>query len=544
MLLEVISISLIVPLLSAIVNQENFTNISIINSFILDKISKFNQENLILFFLGCFLTIFIMKILFNIFVIYSQNKFSVEGYQLLSNNLLKKYISQNWNFFTKVNTGNLIRNVINETGHLQRNIIYASIKILSDLIVLTGILILLVLVEPQITIITFVFIFFLSVLYKFFTKKYVYKLGSNRQKKSGELNKLLIEVFGLIKDIKFLNKEKFFLNKFSFLMRDYLNSIKYSYIVSQLPRQIIEILILISISFLTYYLLIINETKSDAIVVIGFFLVAAYRIAPSINSIISHLNLFDFSKSSLELMLREIDDIKFEKKLELNNFRPLKFNSEISYENISYFYEKDKLILDDISFKIKKNQIIGIRGSSGSGKTTLINLVAGLIKPKKGKILIDKSEVNYANSNYQYSVGIVHQDIFLIDDSIKNNIAIGEENINLDRLNSAIKKSDLEYFINNLAHGIETKTGEKGVKISGGQKQRIGIARMLYFDADLLILDEATNSLDTETEKNILKTIQNFRKNKSIIIISHNDEIFSYCDRVYKVQNKKITETK
>lgn len=544
MLLEVISISLIVPLLSAIVNQENFTNISFINSFILDKISKFNQENLILFFLICFLTIFIMKILFNIFMIYSQNKFSVEGYQLLSNNLLKKYISQNWNFFTKVNTGNLIRNVINETGHLQRNIIYASIKILSDFIVLTGILILLVIVEPQITIITFVFIFFITVLYKFLTKKYVYKLGSNRQKKSGELNKLLIEVFGLIKDIKFLNKERFFLNKFSFIMRDYLNAIKHSYIVSQLPRQIIEILILISISFLTYYLIIINEEKSDSIVVIGFFLVAAYRISPSINSIISHLNLFDFSKSSLELMLREIDNIKFEKKLELNNFKPLKFNSEISYENISYFYEKDKIILDDISFKIKKNQIIGIKGSSGSGKTTLINLVAGLIKPKNGKILIDKLEVDYANSDYQYSVGIVHQDIFLIDDSIKNNIAIGEENINSERLNSAIKKSNLEYFISNLAHGIETKTGEKGVKISGGQKQRIGIARMLYFDADLLILDEATNSLDTETEKNILKTIQNFRKNKSIIIISHNNDIFSYCDKVYKIQNKKITEEK
>ncbi len=544
MLLEVISISLIVPLLSAIVNQENFSNISIINSFILDKISKFNQENLILFFLGCFLIIFIMKILFNIFVIYSQNKFSVEGYQLLSNNLLKKYISQNWNFFTKVNTGNLIRNVINETGHLQANIIYASIKILSDFIILAGILILLVLVEPQITIITFIFVFLISILYKFFTKKYVYKLGSNRQKKAGELNKLLIEVFGLIKDIKFLNKEAFFLNKFSSLMKDYSNSIKYSYVVSQLPRQIIEILILVSISFLTYYLLIINETKSDAIVTIGFFLIAAYRIAPSINSIISHFSLFDFSRSSLELILGEIDNIKFEKKLELKNFKPLKFNSEISYENITYFYEKDKTILDNISFKIKKNEVIGIKGDSGSGKTTLINLVAGLIKPKQGKISIDKSEVDYIDSDYQYSVGIVHQDIFLIDDSIKNNIAIGEENIDQERLNSAIKKSNLDYFINNLTEGVETKTGEKGVKISGGQKQRIGIARMLYFDADVLILDEATNSLDAETENNILKTIRNFRENKSIIIISHNADIFNYCDKVYKIQNKKITEEK
>ena len=138
----------------------------------------------------------------------------------------------------------------------------------------------------------------------------------------------------------------------------------------------------------------------------------------------------------------------------------------------------------------------------------------------------------------------MHQDIFLIDDSIKNNIAIGEENIDQERLNSAIKKSNLDYFINNLAEGIETKTGEKGVKISGGQKQRIGIARMLYFDADLLILDEATNSLDAETENNILKTIRNFRENKSIIIISHNADIFNYCDKVYKIQNKKITEEK
>jgi len=219
------------------------------------------------------------------------------------------------------------------------------------------------------------------------------------------------------------------------------------------------------------------------------------------------------------------------------------FKSKIKIKNLKYKYsEKLNYILNNINLNISKGEFIGIIGSSGSGKSTLVDLLMGLLTPSSGEICIDNININDDKSSWQRKIGYVPQNIFLIDDSIKNNIAFGIEGDKIDelKLNKAIEESQLKAFINSLEIGFETKVGERGAQISGGQLQRIGIARALYNDPEILILDESTASLDTLTENGIMDSINKLKGEKTIIMISHRFSSLKDCDKIYEIRDGKI----
>ena len=210
-------------------------------------------------------------------------------------------------------------------------------------------------------------------------------------------------------------------------------------------------------------------------------------------------------------------------------------------DNIQFSY-KNQIILNSINLEIKKGTTVGIIGASGSGKSTLVDLINGLLKPSRGKISVDGKNINEIIKPWQLSIGYVGQEIFLIDDTIKANIAFGmsSQEINIERVYKALEAAQLSVFINELELGIETKVGERGVQLSGGQKQRIGIARALYHNPSVLIFDEATASLDDETERQVMNSIYNLKQNKTMIIIAHRISTLDDCDMVYEVKNGKI----
>ena len=231
------------------------------------------------------------------------------------------------------------------------------------------------------------------------------------------------------------------------------------------------------------------------------------------------------------------------------SLKKINFSNHILLKNISFSYKdrnKKNMLFERINLKIKKGEFIGIKGKSGSGKSTLMDIMLGLIKPTKGKIFVDNHEIKKNKILWQNTVSHIPQDIILLDESIKNNIALGEvsSEISKKQLNEAIKKSRLTDFIKKLPKKTNTIVGERGSKISGGERQRIGIARALYRNSEVLFLDETTSNLDKSTEIEFLKSINRIKKEKTIILISHSDTALKYCDKIYELKNKKIKKLK
>ena len=284
----------------------------------------------------------------------------------------------------------------------------------------------------------------------------------------------------------------------------------------------------------------------DIIQYLGVFVVASFRLVPGISRILSSYQVIRYIEPSVKILLSEYDfkNNSQSKKISINKKdSPLIFNKEIKLKNISFSYSlRKEFFLSKISIDIKKGDFVGIIGQTGSGKSTLINLLIGLLEPNGGEVMVDNLNIKSNLSGWHKKIGYVPQSVYLIDDTIRKNIAFGlqEENINDDLIQKAIEKANLKIFLSSLKDGVETVVGEKGIRISGGQQQRIGIARALYRDPEILILDEATSSLDQATEKKIMESVNSLKKNKTIIVITHRLITVQNCDKIFMLDKGKI----
>jgi len=286
----------------------------------------------------------------------------------------------------------------------------------------------------------------------------------------------------------------------------------------------------------------------DIIQYLGVFVVASFRLVPGISRILSSYQVIKYIEPSVKILLSEYDfkNNSQSKKISINKKdSPLIFNKEIKLKNISFSYSlRKEFSLSKISIDIKKGDFVGIIGQTGSGKSTLINLLIGLLEPNGGEVMVDNLNIKSNLSGWHKKIGYVPQSVYLIDDTIRKNIAFGlqEKNINDDLIQKAIEKANLKIFLSSLKDGVETVVGEKGIRISGGQQQRIGIARALYRDPEILILDEATSSLDQATEKKIMESVNSLKKNKTIIVITHRLITVQNCDKIFMLDKGKIAK--
>ena len=274
-----------------------------------------------------------------------------------------------------------------------------------------------------------------------------------------------------------------------------------------------------------------NSKIANMIPTLGVFLTAAYRLLPSFAKILENVQRFQFT-------------IQFAPEGEV---KKINFKNAIDFKNVSFSYNKNlklesNFVLKNLKLKISKGSKIGIVGSSGSGKSTFLDLIMGLIPSQRGEILIDDKNIKDIKSNWQKIIGCVPQEVFILDDTLKKNVAFGvpAEVINIEKVNRAIELANLIEFKDGLKFGLETLLGEGGSRISGGQRQRIGIARALYNEPNVLIFDEATNALDEQTERKIIKEIFETKKENTIIFVSHNLKNLTFCDSIYEVKNKNL----
>ena len=389
----------------------------------------------------------------------------------------------------------------------------------------------------------------LSFGYVFSLRRRINILSKKRSTDESELFKIVSETFNSIKDIKIYQTENFFLRKIDPVINSSIENYKKLFLFQSFPKPLFELILLIFfLIFIFISIFFLNENIDSIFSTFALFGAASFRILPSVSRIIQGFQDVRFSNESKNIIKNNI--------LELNSYNDLGINNFIfdrkkdSFNEIvltaKHFGYSDSVLFKDVSFEVKKNQCIGIVGESGVGKSTLVNTIMGLIQFKDVNLAFRINNQIIKNKKIQGLFAYVPQSTFLLDDDLVSNITFGidKSDINFDLLNKVIIDSELTEFINNLPNKMQTRLGDKGNNISGGQIQRISLARALYRNSEILILDEFTNQLDNVTEKKILSIINNLKKKKTIIIVSHKNEPMQLCDTVYKIHDQKIDKIK
>ena len=537
-ILEVLSIGVFLPLLTELTSS-NIEVIQKFKLFILNFFPNLKLFNWIYIFLTLIAVVFLIKNLILSYIVYYQNKYIQDLTVNLSSKLLEIYLKQKFVFHKMNNSSKLIRNInVEIAGFIAffTNIL----KSISELIFLSGIIIFLILFNPLITI-TVIFLFtFLSYIINLYTKRTLDKLGSIRLKFSDTAIKNLQQSFGAIKEIKIGNLENKFTSIYKFACLKTASAISLYSTLQQIPRLIFETFIV----FIACFILSITFKEFDnsyVLTLVGIYTLTAVKTSPAVIKIYLSIQQAIFYLPAVNVLNKEMN-LKFKKNNAKYDFSEKNyFDKKIILKNVSFQYSGTKYSsLKKVSFEIKKGEKIGIIGESGSGKSTLVDLIMGLIDPSGGKIEVDHFNLQKIKNFWQSKIGYVPQNIYLMDDTIQKNLILYNEK-NFDKRNvlEVLKRSNLEKTIKNLSKGLKTVIGERGSRLSAGQRQRIGIARALYRNPKLLILDEPTSSLDKNNEKLIIDEIHKI-KDITLIVVTHNEKILSKFDKIISLKDGKI----
>ena len=543
--IEMIGLSAIPVFIMMIVDSKKLINI-FSNSFINNYIQNLERSEQIIFGASFLIIIFFLKNIYLSFYYYFQTKVTGVLRQNISTKLFFKYINAEYKFHINNNPSILTRNIINSVNGTV-NVIISSLTIAKESLILLVIFLLLLLNEPIVSVTVFLFLIFFSGSFILFTKKILTYRGKNYELLREKQLKIINHSFGSIRETKILNKENYLINIFNKNLNKMEDQLFYLTFLGQVPKLFLEFIAVFSLASLSIIFIMLNLTTEQILPLISLIAVCSIRLIPAFNLILSSLSARRFSIESVKIISNEFKieqdnliirdkNISLKKKI---------FSNKIEFKNVYFSHENSgKNILENISFSINLGEKIGIIGKSGSGKSTLVDLILGLIKPTQGKILIDDFDINENLQIWQRSIGYIPQDIYLLDDTIKNNIALGidPEEINNELLLNAIKLSSLESYINSLEQKENTNIGNRGIKVSGGQKQRIGFARALYHNPKVLILDEATSSLDSSTEKKVMDDIYKASNDKTMIIITHKHNSIYNCDKVLLLNDGKIID--
>jgi len=541
--LELIGIAAIPIYLGFLLNPdiflEKFTFLNFINFKTLEK------DSLLIYGSATIICFFVLKNFYSSLNIYLTEKMFMNVRIDTSIKLLKIYLIKNYDFFLNKNSSIIIRNVTNETS-LAVSFINSSFQILKEvsvgLVLLSGMIIL----NPVIML-SILTILILSVYtFNLLTKDRIENMSILGRKFRGKLLKILSEMLNTIKIIKLRGNENFFSNQFE---KENTKIEKIRFIVNlmtKLPKHILEIFSVMAILSLMYYFVYFKSTSlEETLPIIAFFTLCFIRLLPTINSLSSNLPNLKSTHVSFDYINNELKNHHTNQNRQKNNKIEQFDFKEINFVNVDFKYpSQNKLVLKDINLKISKNENISIIGESGSGKSTLIDLFMGLQTPNQGKILINGREINKNLNNWQNSIGYIPQSIYLQDETIEKNIAFGvpENEINKKRIQQVIKLAQLSEFVTQLTDKEYTIVGEKGARISGGQVQRIGIARALYFYPRILIFDEATSSLDNNTENKLLNEIEHLKDKYTIVTITHKSNVAKRSSKIYEIRENRLSK--
>lgn len=488
------------------------------------------------------IAIYIIK---NVYLIWERNilyRYIFNVQKRVSVKLLKAYLNEPYSFFLTRNTAVLQRSLQSDTDSFVKAIKH-FLELMIEAITCVVIIVYLFLVSHSMTIIIAVILVGLVGFFALTTKKKTQKLGRDSQKYKAEIYQYMNQALGGVKEIKVLNREHTFLDKYEDSFGKFTYAQRVSEILGMVPKYCVEAScmtgLLVAILLKMYFG---QKDLIDFIPQLSVFAIASVRLLPSVGRINQYFTYILYEQPSIALVYHDLQEVEnIEEQTKQN--QDWKLKSELRICSISYHYPNtDKNVLENASMVIRKGTMVGLVGASGAGKSTLADIILGLLTPQMGKIFADDLDVLKNVHTWQQEIGYIPQVIYLSDDSIRNNIAFGvpEDEIDDTRVRLAAEQAQLADFIDLLPDGYQTSVGDRGIRLSGGQRQRIGIARALYNDPELLILDEATSALDHDTETAVMEAIDHLQGQKTMIIIAHRLSTIANADCIYEVVDGKI----
>ncbi len=544
-LLDMLGVASIIPFMTVLTNPGIIETNTFINSmFIFANSYGIENVNQFLFVLG--LTVFVLLIIsltLKALTNYFQLHFILKLEYNLSKRLLEGYLNQPYSWFLNRNSADLGKTILSEVGTICAGGFYPLLQIVTYTIITIALVTLLIIVDPMLTLIATLTLGSAYGLFYKLIHGFLNKIGGERFDANTKRFTIISEAFGAVKEVKIGGLEENYLKRFADPAKTYIQRQASAEILKQLPRFALEAFAFGGLLLLALYLLVQDGSFTNTIPLIALYAFAGYRLMPALQFIYSSVTELRFIGPALNSMHKDLKFLKI--KMTKNKIDKLKLEKSISLKNINYHYPNNsRTAIKNISIDIPAYSTFGIVGVTGSGKTTLVDVILGLLEAQNGTIKVDDNKINKQNLRiWQNSIGYVPQQIYLSDDTISSNIAFGIDKIKIDHkaVKRAAKIANLDDFISNeLPLKYDTTVGERGIRLSGGQRQRIGIARALYNNPKLLILDEATNSLDNITEQMVMDEVHNISQNITIILIAHRLSTVKKCDSIIILEKGEI----
>ena len=535
--LETFSLGLVVPAVGLLIKPNYVQNFPAIDNFL----GHPSEVQFAVIAMTSLVVIYLLKSVFLVWSAWVQGGFSLAITARIGRELFENYLRQPYPFHLQRNSSTLIRNS-QSSASLMGGVFDPMLSIMTDSLVTLGLFSLLIKLEP-IGSLTTLAVFGLSAwLFRRFTNAKIKRWGEAQNNYRGAIIQHLQQGLGGVKDVKILGREDYFISEYSEqLVGNAAVARRFS--VSQLlPRTGLEILTIAGLAVLVSTMVVSGEDLNSVLPVLGLFGAAAFRLVPAVSRMVSMVQTIAVNRPVVKELFHDLA-------LRTSNTPKRQdhdgFAQEVEVNDLSFKYETAPTnALSNVSLRVKRGEAVGLVGPSGSGKSTLVDVLLGLLDPASGAVLVDGINVQDRIRWWQDQIGYVPQSIFLTDDTLRRNVAFGLPKSEIDdaAVDAAIRAAQLEEFVKALPLGLETVVGERGVRLSGGQRQRIGIARALYSNPDVLVLDEATSSLDTETEHGVMQAVQALRGNKTVIIVAHRLSTVEYCDRLYRLESSRIVD--
>lgn len=547
--LEAFSVAVIVPVISIVIDSNAFAQEGLVNT--LYRMSGLHSEKV--FAVSVMVILIVAFVLKNLYLLIQQKityNFVYTNQFRTSERMMRNYLRRGYEFYLNADTAVVQRSITSDVNNMYA-LILAVLQLVSEGIIFLALVIYSVAAEPVMSLLIAALLCVTLLAVKVILKPIMYKAGQDNQNYYSGLFKWISQTVTGIKEVKIGGKEKYFVDAYCACGKGYVDAVQKYTLYNNIPRLLIETMCVagIVIYFIVIYLM--NLTSTDVFTTVTLLGVLLVRLMPCANRINNQLNNISYFEPFFMGVSDNLQDEIDEKKVDMSVFEvpreKLEVKKEIVMEGISYHYPNtEKWVLKDASMTIPVGQAIGIVGSSGAGKSTIVDVMLGLLELKSGKILADGQNV-LEKDNYRKwlkNIGYIPQTIFMLDDTIRRNVAFGvpDEEIDEERIRKVLKDAKLDEFVNSLPDGLDTGIGERGVRLSGGQRQRIGIARALYEDPEVLVLDEATSALDNDTEKAIMDSINSLHGNKTLIIIAHRLQTIEKCDAVYRIEEGKAVK--
>lgn len=553
-LCELLGVTAILPFIQSLLNIDELKEKKYISFFI--NLFKIESDIQIIFCVAFgVMIVYLLKNLYLLWALQLQYKFRYSFQRELSTRVLSTYMKRPYEYFLNINSAQVLRSIEGDVIGVF-GIYEYLFKILAEILNIGLISIFLIYTDwiMAIGVLIIISICFISITLIF--RVLLKGVGEKQRNASMQAKKYAYQIVNGIKEINVKKKNDYFIQQYDQAYNEMCNMERKNSFLSGCPEKLIEMSCVIGLLVIVLLRIITGVDIQEFVSKLSVFAISAFRILPAISKLIGYINGIIYQRPALEAAYRQIIEVEqYEKEMAayIRNMKAINskqgelliFNNEIQVKNICWHYpNSENMVIRNLSLTIKKGEAVGFIGSSGAGKTTLSDIILGLFKPISGGVYVDGIDI-YSNAiAWSKLIGYVPQSVYLTDDTIRNNVAFGEDKdiIDDERIWKALEQAQLKEFVRNLPKGLDTIVGERGIRFSGGQRQRIAIARVLYTNCEIIVLDEATSALDNETEKAIMESIDALQKEKTLIIVAHRLSTLKNCDRVFEIADGKAKE--